>query len=105
MTRDRGLFRENSLGQIENIYSLKIINKTQQPRSYAIDLVDAGDFELHGPSTLNLAPGEIRDLPVSVALTASHNAAGPQTLHFEVRDQADAGSRVSTKSTFLAPLR
>lgn len=105
VTRDRGLFRENSLGQIENIYSLKIINKTQQPRSYAIDLVDAGDFELHGPSTLNLAPGEIRDLPVSVALTASHNAAGPQTLHFEVRDQADAASRVSTKSTFLAPLR
>lgn len=105
VTRDRGLFRENALGQIENIYSLKIINKTQQPRSYAIDLVDAGDFELHGPSTLNLAPGEIHDLPVSVALTASHNAAGPQTLHFEVRDQADAGSRVSTKSTFLAPLR
>ena len=104
VTRDRGLFRENALGQIENIYSLKIINKTQQPRSYAIDLVDASDFELHGPRTLNLAPGEIRDLPVSVALTASHNAAGPQTLHFEVRDQADAGSRVSTKSTFLAPL-
>lgn len=105
VTRDRGLFRENALGQIENIYSLKIINKTQQPRSYAISLVEPGDFELHGPRTLNLAPGEIRDLPVSVALTASHNAAGPQTLHFEVRDQADAGSRVSTKSTFLAPLR
>jgi polyferredoxin len=30
VTKDRGLFRENSLGQIENIYSLKIINKTQQ---------------------------------------------------------------------------
>jgi cytochrome c oxidase accessory protein FixG len=105
VTRDRGLFRENSLGQIENIYSLKIINKTQQARSYVIDLVDAGAFELQGPSTLNLAPGEIRDLPVSVALTASHNAAGPQTLRFEVRDQADADSRVSTRSTFLAPLR
>ncbi|WP_276487016.1 cytochrome c oxidase accessory protein CcoG [Ectopseudomonas mendocina] len=105
VTRDRGLFRENSLGQIENIYSLKIINKTQQARSYVIDLIDADAFELHGPSTLNLAPGEIRDLPVSVALTASHNGAGPQTLHFEVRDQADADSRVSTRSTFLAPLR
>lgn len=105
VTRDRGLFRENSLGQIENIYSLKIINKTQQARSYVIDLVDADAFELHGPSTLNLAPGEIRDLPVSVALTASHNAAGPQTLRFEVRDQADADSRVSTRSTFLAPRR
>lgn len=105
VTRDRGLFRENALGQIENIYSLKIINKTQQPRSYAISLAEPGDFKLHGPSTLNLAPGEIRDLPVSVALTASHNAAGPQPLRFEVRDQADADSRVSTRSTFLAPLR
>ncbi len=105
VTRDRGLFRENALGQIENIYSLKIINKTQQARSYAISLVEPGDFELHGPSTLNLAPGEIRDLPVSVALTASHNAAGPQTLRFEVRDKADSQSHVSTKSTFLAPLR
>ena len=105
VTRDRGLFRENALGQIENIYSLKIINKTQQPRSYAISLVEPGDFELHGPRTLNLAPGEIRDLPVSVALTAMHNAAGPQTLRFEVRDQADSQSHVSTKSTFLAPLR
>lgn len=57
VTRDRGLFRENALGQIENIYSLKIINKTQQARSYAIDLVEPGDFELHGPRTLNLAPG------------------------------------------------
>lgn len=105
VTRDRGLFRENALGQIENIYSLKIINKTQQARSYAIALVDASDLELHGPRTLNLAPGEIRDLPVSVALTASHNAAGPQTVRFEVRDQADSQSHVSTRSTFLAPLR
>ncbi|MGA4475567.1 cytochrome c oxidase accessory protein CcoG [Ectopseudomonas chengduensis] len=105
VTRDRGLFRENALGQIENIYSLKIINKTQQARSYAIALVDASDFELHGPRTLNLAPGEIRDLPVSVALTASHNTAGPQTVRFEVRDQADSQSHVSTRSTFLAPLR
>ncbi len=105
VTRDRGLFRENALGQIENIYSLKIINKTQQARSYAIALVDAGDFELHGPRTLNLAPGEIRDLPVSVALTATNNGAGPQNVRFEVRDQADSQSHVSTQSTFLAPLR
>ncbi|MGX9079484.1 FixG Ig-like domain-containing protein, partial [Klebsiella pneumoniae] len=72
---------------------------------YAISLVEPGDFELQGPSTLNLAPGEIRDLPVSVALTATSNGAGPQTVRFEVRDQDDSQSYVSTKSTFLAPLR
>ncbi|WP_457787616.1 cytochrome c oxidase accessory protein CcoG [Pseudomonas sp. PL-6] len=105
VTRDRGLYRENALGQIENIYSLKIINKTQQARSYNIALVEPGDFELHGPSTLHLAAGEIRDLPVSVALTATRNGAGPQHLQFEVTDQAEPDSRVATRSTFLAPLR
>jgi cytochrome c oxidase accessory protein FixG len=105
VTRDRGLYRENALGQIENIYSLKIINKTQQARSYRLALFEPGDFELHGPSTLNLAAGEIRDLPVSVALTAASNDAGPQHLQFEVTDQAEPDSRVTTRSTFLAPLR
>ena len=105
VTRDRGLFRENALGQIENIYSLKIINKTQQQRRYAISLVEPGDFELQGPSELNLAPGEIRDLPVGVALTATHNDSAAQNVYFEVVDLADPQSRVITQSTFLAPKR
>jgi cytochrome c oxidase accessory protein FixG len=105
VTRDRGLFRENAVGQIENIYSLKIINKTQQPRSYSIGLLQAEGFELHAPQAVRLAPGEIVDLPVSVAQVAERLSVGPQTLRFEVIDQADSASRVSTKSTFLAPLR
>lgn len=105
VTRDRGLYRENELGQIENIYSLKIINKTQQQRRYAISLVEPGDFELQGPSELNLAPGEIRDLPVGVALTATHNDSAAQNVYFEVVDLADPQSRVITQSTFLAPKR
>ncbi len=105
VTRDRGLFRENAEGQIENIYSLKIINKTQQVRRYRIALEQPGDFELHGPASLQLAAGEIRDLPVSVALTAEHSQAGPQSLGFAVVDQAEPDSRVVTRSTFLAPLR
>lgn len=105
VTRDRGLFRENELGQIENIYRLKIINKTQQPRSYAIGLVETNDFEWQGPGKLTLASGEIRDLPVGIALTAPHNDSGPQDVHFKVVDLSDPQSRVSTQSTFLAPRR
>jgi cytochrome c oxidase accessory protein FixG len=105
VTRDRGLFRENVAGQIENSYSLKLINKTQQPRRYALTLADEGAFELHGPRQLHLAPGEIRDLPVSVALTAGRPASSTQTLRFEVRDLAEPSSRAVTESTFIAPLR
>jgi len=105
VTRDRGLFRENVAGQIENSYSLKLINKTQQPRRYSLALADAGAFQLHGPREVRLAPGEIRDLPVSVALTAERPASSTQTLRFEVRDLAEPSSRAVTASTFIAPRR
>ncbi|CAD5110469.1 cytochrome c oxidase accessory protein CcoG [Zestomonas carbonaria] len=104
VTRDRGLFRENSAGQIENVYSLKVINKTQQPHRYRVDLVDGAPFELHGSRELLLSPGEILDVPVSVALAAERPASSSQTLRFEVVDVDDPASRVSAKSTFVAPI-
>ncbi|VFT55436.1 putative iron-sulfur protein [Pseudomonas aeruginosa] len=64
VTRDRGLFRENAAGQIENIYTLKVINKTQQPQRYRLQLDDAPEFRLQGEHTLSLKPGEILDFPV-----------------------------------------
>ncbi|MCY1295690.1 cytochrome c oxidase accessory protein CcoG [compost metagenome] len=104
VTRDRGLFRENSAGQIENVYRLKVINKTQQPRRYRVALADAAGFELHGHRELQLAPGEIVDIPVSVGLTAERPASSSQTLRFEVADLDDPASRVAAQSTFVAPI-
>src|SRR5690606_36117246 len=56
VTKDRTLYRENSQGQIENMYSLKVINKTQQHRQYAVSLGE-GPFQLHGVREISLAPG------------------------------------------------
>ncbi|WP_313027310.1 cytochrome c oxidase accessory protein CcoG [Pseudomonas lopnurensis] len=103
VTKDRTLFRENIQGQIENMYRLKLINKTQQPRQYALALGD-GPFELHGQRQIGLAPGEIADLPVSVALL-DETQGFSRELRFEVSDVADPASRVSTPSTFVAPSR
>ncbi|MCQ4266695.1 MULTISPECIES: cytochrome c oxidase accessory protein CcoG [unclassified Pseudomonas] len=102
VTRDRTLYRENMQGQIENMYRLKLINKTQQPRRYALTLTD-GPFALHGPTEVSLAPGEIADLPVSVALLDDTREFS-QEVHFEARDLAQPASRVRTPSTFVAPL-
>lgn len=101
VTKDRTLYRENTQGQIENMYSLKVINKTQQRRDYLITL-DEGPFELHGSGEVSLAPGEIVDLPVSVALLDS-DGVSRRELRFAVSDMADPTSRVSAPSTFIAP--
>ncbi|WP_455827523.1 cytochrome c oxidase accessory protein CcoG [Pseudomonas graminis] len=104
VTKDRGLFRENAQGQIENIYSLKVINKTQQRQAYRLELVDAEGFQLQGKTELSLAPGEISDVPVSVALLAETPASSSQTLRFKVTDVDEPWVYSAADSRFVAPL-
>ncbi|NBA98315.1 cytochrome c oxidase accessory protein CcoG [Pseudomonas sp. R5(2019)] len=104
VSKDRGLFRENSQGQIENIYSLKVINKTQQRQRYQIALVDADGFVLHGKHQVELAAGEIIDLPVSVAMLAERPEHGSQAIRFEVFDTDEPQVRSTAVSRFVAPL-
>ncbi|WP_397448308.1 cytochrome c oxidase accessory protein CcoG [Pseudomonas sp. NA-150] len=104
VSKDRGLFRENSVGQIENIYSLKIINKTQQRQRYHLALVDGASFQLQGKTEVSLAAGEIIDLPVSVAMLAEHPDSSSQSIAFEVLDIAHPEVRSVAKSRFVAPL-
>ncbi|MCK1784640.1 cytochrome c oxidase accessory protein CcoG [Pseudomonas sp. TNT11] len=104
VTKDRGMFRENSQGQIENIYSLKVINKTQQRQDYRLELVDAEGFQLQGKTQISLAPGEISDVPVSVALLADKPASSSQTLRFKVTDVDEPWVYSAADSRFVAPL-
>ena len=104
VTKDRGMFRENSQGLIENIYSLKVINKTQQRQDYHLELVDAEGFQLQGKTQISLAPGEIVDVPVSVALLADKPLSSSQTLRFKVTDVDEPWIYSAADSRFVAPL-
>ncbi len=104
VTKDRGLFRENAQGRIENIYSLKVINKTQQRQAYRLELVEADGFQLQGKTEFSLAPGEISDMPVSVALLAEKPASSSQTLRFKVTDVDEPWVYSAADSRFVAPL-
>ena len=104
VSKDRGLFRENSQGQIENIYSLKVINKTQQPQRYRLELVDSEGFQLQGKTELNLAAGEIADLPVSVAMLGDKPKSSSQEVSFKVVDSDEPEVYSVAKSRFVAPL-
>jgi len=105
VTRDRGLFRENAAGQIENVYSLKIINKSQLPQRYRLALRGADGLALQGPDELALAGGEIRDLAVSVVQLSEPAQRSTRTLYFEVAATGAAEQRAVTDSTFIAPPR
>ncbi|HLD67274.1 MAG TPA: cytochrome c oxidase accessory protein CcoG [Pseudomonas sp.] len=103
VAKDRGLFRENEAGQIENVYNLKVINKTQQPRQYQLVLLQAEGFSLQGQTRVRLAAGEMRVLPVSVAQRTEQAEHAQQQLVFTVVDLDQPDSRDQAGSTFIAP--
>jgi len=102
--KDRGLFRENAQGQIENIYLLKVINKTERTQHYALRLLDADGFTLQGNTALVIPAGEMSELPVSVAMLAERPTSSSQTLSFEISERDDPAIRSVAQSRFVAPL-
>jgi len=102
--KDRGLFRENAQGQIENIYLLKVINKTERTQHYQLRLLDADGFTLQGSSALVIPAGEMSELPVSVAMLAERPTSSSQTLSFEISERDDPAIRSVAHSRFVAPM-
>ncbi|MNO95785.1 Ubp3 associated protein Bre5 [compost metagenome] len=102
--KDRGLFRENAQGQIENIYLLKVINKTERTQHYQLRLLDADGFTLQGNSALVIPAGEMSELPVSVAMLAERPTSSSQTLSFEISERDDPAIRSVAHSRFVAPM-
>ena len=102
--KDRGLFRENALGQIENIYLLKVINKTESTQRYHLRLLDADGFTLQGKTEFIIPAGEMSELPVSVAMLAERPSSSSQTLSFEVQDSDEPAVRSVAQSRFVAPM-
>ena len=103
--KDRGMFRENAAGEIENIYNLKLINKTQQAQRYRLELAETKGFRLQGENEVSIGAGEILSLPVSVARTDDSGPAGSRPLRFVVRSLDQPGTEASASSTFVSPRR
>ncbi|TKA92646.1 cytochrome c oxidase accessory protein CcoG [Halopseudomonas bauzanensis] len=104
VSRDRGnLFRESSTGQLENSYSLKVINKSQQPGRYQITLDAPQGLQLATPTSVQLAAEDIHDLPLSVVWTDEQSPAARQRIRFVLAAEDDNSAPVVAESTFLAP--
>ncbi|MOA68226.1 Ubp3 associated protein Bre5 [compost metagenome] len=65
--------------------------------------MDAEGFQLQGKTELSLAPGEILDVPVSVAMLADKADSSSQSLYFKVTDSDQPEVNSVAKSRFVAP--
>ncbi|NOH71505.1 cytochrome c oxidase accessory protein CcoG [Vibrio pectenicida] len=101
--RDRNqLFRVNGLGEIENTYTLKIINKTQQEQRYKLDVVGLPSSSWYGKQTINVLPGEVLSLPMSLGVQPDNLNSAIVTIEFTLSDNHDF--TISVESRFIKKL-
>jgi polyferredoxin len=103
--RGANLFRENYRGDIINSYNLRVMNKTQEARSYQIAVNGIEGISVDGATILELAPGEISQLPLSVTAPLGDIESRVTPIEFSVWDQSNPEQRDVVESRFMAPVR
>ncbi|MGO4551337.1 4Fe-4S dicluster domain-containing protein [Lysobacter sp. 2RAF19] len=102
--RDRNALYRTTADGIENSYTLKIANKRDQPRRFAITLSSATrGLALRRPPTLTIPAGEVASVPVTVY--APEPVSGRRDVHFEVSAlDGDPRTTQTVASTFFGPV-
>ncbi|WP_428771920.1 cytochrome c oxidase accessory protein CcoG [Vibrio sp.] len=101
--RDRNqLFRINAAGEIENTYTLKVINKTQQVQQYQLDVKGLSDVSWYGKQTVEVNPGEVLSLPMSLGVDPDSLSTPVATIEFILSDNDDF--TIEVESRFIKKL-
>lgn len=83
--RDRNtLDRETNEGLIENVYTIKLLNKSQLTQSYTISVSGIDGAQYIGDSVVSVEGGMVYTLPISVAIDPSNLEIGTQSISFSV---------------------
>jgi len=104
--RDRSaLYRLLDDGRVENVYEVKILNKTEQPHTFRITVAGDGDLSLDPePARFRVAGGEVYSAALRVRRDA-YEPAGSQDVVFEVASESAPALHTATRGRFLAPAR
>ena len=103
--RDRNaLYRENADGNIENTYTLKIINKTAISQKYQLSVTDIPDYEWFGLREVELLPGELLTLPISLAVDPYDLEQAVIKINFTVTELSNQHYAFTQQSRFISQL-
>lgn len=104
--RDRNaMFRESVDGLIENVYTLKLLNKDNAPHTLKVDVLGLTNATVQtDPAVLDMAPESMRSVAARVRVAPDTAGGGGQEIEFVIRDSADQKLMASRKSRFFSPL-
>ncbi|MEH6579198.1 MAG: cytochrome c oxidase accessory protein CcoG [Amphritea sp.] len=102
--RDRGqLYVEASNGTIENVYTLKLANKSQDVHRYSIDVSGLDGLELIGTNEVEIQPGELLDYPVRLQADPRFLERPNYDIIFRVQALDDESILLEQENRFIGP--
>ena len=105
VSKDRSsLYQNTAMGDIENNYILKILNKSQQTEDYKITITSFDPLDYQGPANIRVDAGEIRTLPVSLEINPDKLTIANQTVSIQITSQHDDSIFMQQSTRFIAPL-
>jgi cytochrome c oxidase accessory protein FixG len=103
LIRDRNaLYRELSGGRVENVYTLKLINMTEQPHRYRATVLGDEPIELEVAPPLALDPAEVGTFSLSLRAPVSLGA-GPREVTLRFESESDSAVSIERTTTLVLP--
>jgi cytochrome c oxidase accessory protein FixG len=104
--RDRNsLYRLTGDGNVDNVYTLRILNKSEHPQRFVLEARGSGALTLLPAGREYRVPsGSVYSVPLRVR-RAAYEPLGPETITLTVRSLDDPGTYADTEARFLAPAR
>ena len=104
VSKDRVLYRENTRGDIENVYRLSLLNKDQHAHRYRLGVEGLPGLQLPDlTQPLEVAAGDRLHLPVRLALAPERLPTTTNTITFTLQDVDDDASQMQVPSRFTGP--
>ncbi|WP_152207389.1 cytochrome c oxidase accessory protein CcoG [Marinobacter changyiensis] len=101
VVKDRGLFRFDGKGNIENSYILKVLNKSQDSQTFQLSVSGMDGLSLIGHQNILVEAGEWREMPVSVTAVPEALDRGVTDIAFHLDPVNDGGERLVETNRFI----
>ncbi len=104
--RDRNaLYRLTDDGHVDNVYTIRILNKSEREQRFALEARGASPLTLlPHVSEYRVASGAVHSVPIRVR-RAAYDPLGAETITFTLRSLDDPSVTTETEARFLAPTR
>ncbi len=102
--RDRSMLaREADDGRIENVFTLKVMNTSEEARRFAVSVEGLEGIELMGERIIETGPAENKEVTVNVRVPPESGKKGANIIFFDIKAQNHDKVAVHEKASFLMP--